>query len=126
MVKQYRALNTKIQAFKQSAAFQNIYKQTEFPQKSEKMTRPMHRSRTLRRVKRKTPGGKVSMQYKERKPQPAKCANCGAVLKGVARERPYKMKRLPKSAKRPERPFGGNLCSKCSREKIKAEIRATA
>ncbi|MBT5022651.1 50S ribosomal protein L34e [Candidatus Woesearchaeota archaeon] len=73
------------------------------------------RSRTLRRVKVKTPGGSVTTQYRKRKPSKAKCHNCGELLKGVPRERPYKMQTMAKTSKRPERPYGGQLCSKCSR-----------
>ncbi|MFC1723444.1 50S ribosomal protein L34e [Nanoarchaeota archaeon] len=88
------------------------------------MVRGMHKSRTLRKVSRKTPGGKVNIQYKKRNPQQAKCGSCGAKLAGVPRERPHKMKVLPKTKKRPERPFGGVLCTKCTRSTIKAKVRS--
>ncbi|MFC1741923.1 50S ribosomal protein L34e [Nanoarchaeota archaeon] len=87
------------------------------------MVKPGHRSRTLRRVFRRTPGSKTTLQYRTRKPAKAKCGQCGAELAGVPRERPYKMSRLPKTKKRPERPYGGMLCSACSRRKIVAEAR---
>lgn len=77
-----------------------------------------HKSRTFRRIAVKTPGARNIIHYKKRKPQAAKCGSCKATLKGVPRERPYKMRNMPKTAKRPERPFGGVLCSKCSRKKI--------
>ena len=80
-----------------------------------------HKSRTYRRVKKVTPGGRNVIHYEKRKPSKAHCAECGAVLPGVASERPYKMQNMPKTAKRPERPFGGVLCSKCARKKIIAE-----
>lgn len=83
------------------------------------MPRPSRRSRTLKRVKRVTPGHKTVTHYTKRKPKPAHCASCGCVLKGVARERPYKMQNMPKTKKRPERPYGGVLCSACSRKKVK-------
>ncbi len=76
------------------------------------------KSRTFRRVKVKTPGGRTVTHYRKRKPAKAKCASCKAPLKGVPRERPYKIKRLAKTKKRPERPFGGVLCSRCARKKI--------
>jgi large subunit ribosomal protein L34e len=60
-----------------------------------------------------------------RKPSNAKCGVCGAILSGVPRERPYKMQKLPKTKKRPERPFGGVLCSACSRRKIMVLARET-
>ena len=87
------------------------------------MPKPGHRSRSLRRVKRKTPGGEVSLQYKKRKPSIAKCGKCGAELAGIPRERPHKMVKLGKTEKRPERPFGGNLCTKCMRLEMKARAR---
>ena len=71
----------------------------------------------------KTPGGKTVVHYKKRKPGKAHCAECGAVLSGVAREKIYKMKRMGKTKKRPERPFGGQLCSKCMRKRIIEEAR---
>ena len=87
------------------------------------MPEPRFRSRSLRRVKKKLPGGKTVTHYKKRKPKVAKCANCKTELKGMTRERPYKMQKLNRSKKKVERPFGGNLCSKCSRLLIKKEIR---
>ena len=82
-----------------------------------------HKSKSLRKVFRRTPGNKVVVHYKKRKPNKARCAICGAVLKGVPRELPYKMRNLPKSKKRPSRPYGGYLCSKCARQKIIEEAR---
>ena len=82
-----------------------------------------HKSRTLRRKQVRTPGGKTTQRYLKRKPKIAKCGNCGAKLAGVPRERPYKIENLPKTKKRPERPYGGVLCSKCMRQKIKEENR---
>lgn len=77
-----------------------------------------HKSRTMRRVFVKTPGGNNIVHYKTRKPSKAVCGGCGTVLQGVPRERPYKMQNMPKTQKRPSRPFGGVLCSKCMRRVI--------
>ena len=44
-------------------------------------------------------------------------------LSGVPRERPAKMANMPKTLKRPERPYGGVLCSKCTRELLKERTR---
>lgn len=87
------------------------------------MPAPKYRSRRFRRVFVRTPGGVNRMHYIKRKPAKAKCGSCGAVLKGVPRERPCKMMNMPKTAKRPERPYGGVLCSRCMRLKIKAGAR---
>ena len=81
------------------------------------------KSRTFRRIKVKLPGNRVTVHYRKRKPRQAICADCGAVLHGVPRERPYKMRNMPKTKKRPERPYGGVLCSACTRRKIIAKAR---
>jgi len=81
------------------------------------------RSRSKRRVKVKTPGGKIVIHYRPRKPSKSKCAECGAPLAGVPRERPIKMRTMAKTAKRPERPYGGALCTKCSRREIISSAR---
>ena len=73
------------------------------------------RSRSIRKVKRKVPGGRTVTHYERKNPKSAHCAKCNAVLKGIPRKRPFKMHALSKSKKRPERPYGGNLCSKCMR-----------
>ncbi len=87
------------------------------------MPRGMYKSRTLRRVYRKTPGSRVVVHYKKRKPKKARCTGCGALLKGVARERPYKMMKLSKTKKRPQRPYGGYYCSKCMRKILIEKVR---
>ena len=82
------------------------------------------KSRTYRRVYRRTPGGRTVLQLKKRKPKKAHCAKCGDTLKGVPRERPFKIKNMPKTMKRPERPFGGVLCSRCTRRVIIERVRS--
>lgn len=74
------------------------------------------KSKKHRRISVRTPGGKNKILYKKKKPAKAQCARCGATLKGVPTDRVYKMKRIPKTKKRPERPYGGVLCSKCTRD----------
>lgn len=82
------------------------------------MPAPRLRSRSLRRIFRKVPGNRISLQYRKKKPNASRCGNCGSVLKGIPREIPYKMRGMAKSKKRPERPFGGVLCSSCMRQKM--------
>ena len=81
------------------------------------------RSRKKRIVKVKTPGGKTKIVYKRRKPSAAKCSGCRVVLKGVLKDLPYKVGKLSKTQRRPERPYGGVLCSKCMRKKILEKVR---
>ncbi|MCH8003462.1 MAG: 50S ribosomal protein L34e [Nanoarchaeota archaeon] len=87
------------------------------------MPEPYKRSRSLRRLQIKVPGGRTILHYKERKPGKAKCGSCGSLLKGVPRERNLKMHKLPKTKKRSTRPYGGNLCSKCTRSLIVEKVR---
>lgn len=82
-----------------------------------------HKSRSMRRVYTKLPGSKVVIHYKKRKPSKAVCSECGTALSGVPRERPYKMQTMAKTKKRPSRPYGGVLCSKCMRAKIKEKVK---
>lgn len=79
------------------------------------MAAPKIRSRSFRRISVRTPGGKQVIHYERRKPSAAKCGKCGGVLKGVARGIAADVKRVPKSERRPERPYGGSLCSRCMR-----------
>jgi len=87
------------------------------------MPAPRLRSRSLRKIFRKVPGGRTNIHFKRKKPKAARCGNCGAVLKGVPRELPYKMRSTAKTKKRPERPFGGVLCSRCMRQTIIDKVR---
>ncbi|MFH1072970.1 MAG: 50S ribosomal protein L34e [Nanoarchaeota archaeon] len=77
------------------------------------------KSRTFRRVHVRTPKGVSTLRYDRRKPKNAHCGRCGDSLKGIPRLLPGKMHNLAKTKKRPERPYGGTLCTKCMRQKIK-------
>ncbi len=83
-----------------------------------------YRSRTYKRTFRRTPGGKTVLHYKKKKPQKHHCAECGKLLHGVPRGRPYQIRKLAKSKKRPNRPFGGNLCTECTRRFYKEQARS--
>jgi large subunit ribosomal protein L34e len=82
-----------------------------------------HKNRSFRRVIRKL-ASRVTVHYKKRNPKQAHCGNCGSVLQAVPRGRPYKMQNMAKTKKRPERPYGGVLCSKCLRTEMKAKARS--
>jgi large subunit ribosomal protein L34e len=83
------------------------------------------KSRTFRRVKRVTPGHNVVIHYVKPKPAKATCPIYGTELHGVPRGSPTEMKNMPKSSKRPERPFGGILSSKALRDVMKQKARET-
>lgn len=89
------------------------------------MPRPRYRSRSLRRVYVRTPGGEVKIHYEKRKPSAAKCTICGKPLNGVPRLRPVELRKLPKSLRRPERMYGGVICGSCLRTLLKETIRGS-
>ncbi|MCK5107146.1 MAG: 50S ribosomal protein L34e [Nanoarchaeota archaeon] len=80
------------------------------------------KSRSFRRVFKRVIS-KTKVFYEQRKPSAAKCADCGVKLQGVPRLTANKAKNTPKTHKRPERPYGGELCSKCTRIRIKENIK---
>ena len=87
------------------------------------MPRPMHRSRSLRRVHVRLPGGETVVHYEKRRPGPARCAICGRPLNGVPRLRPVELRKLPRTARRPERMYGGVICPSCLAKLIKKSVR---
>ncbi|MCX6815112.1 MAG: 50S ribosomal protein L34e [Candidatus Aenigmarchaeota archaeon] len=87
------------------------------------MPRPGLRVRSLRKMKIKLPGGASIIHYFKRRPSQAVCANCKKPLHGVPRERDVDLGKLSRRQKRPERPYGGNLCATCARAKIKSRLR---
>ncbi len=87
------------------------------------MPKGMYKSRTLRRVFTRLPSGKSVLRYKQRKPSAAHCGRCGIGLHGIPRVTPKKLAKFSKSSKRPERPYGGVLCSRCLRDTMKLEAR---
>jgi len=88
------------------------------------MVRRQLRSTTIKRLIRKTPGGKVVTIYKPKKTGKHICGRCGAIL-----NMPYdqhKVRKLSKTEKRPSRPYP-MLCPKCAEEveryKAMAEVK---
>lgn len=77
----------------------------------------------MKKVKKRSPSGRVSVHVKREKPSIAKCANCKSLLHGIPRLNPSEIKKLSKSKRRPERPYGGYLCSNCSREIFREIVR---
>jgi large subunit ribosomal protein L34e len=86
------------------------------------MPRRSQRSRSLRKLKVKTPGGRSVTRFERRKNAAAKCAVCKKPLSGVPLGRDSWIAKLSKTEKRPERPFGGNLCSSCARREMKKRL----
>ena len=77
----------------------------------------VERSRSRRRVRIKTPSGRVIISHRSRNKGRAKCAGCSVRLHGVSHARG-----IAASKRAPSRPYGGVLCSRCSRNAIKGEL----
>ena len=85
------------------------------------MTLRKNRSKSVKRVFRRTPSGRVSTLFKAGKHKPARCRLCGALLGGVKLSR-----RVAKSEKVPSRIFAGQLCPACVSDVVKAKARMRA
>ncbi len=88
------------------------------------MVSPRLRSRSLKRIKVRTPGRRSVTHYERETKVIARCGRCGSTLNGVPRE-VKDLRRLPKSSKRPNRLFGGVLCHRCLDEILKESIRSS-
>jgi len=82
-----------------------------------------HKSGRFRKIFVKTPSGKNVIHYRRRKPSKTICGNCKVQLAGVPNLLPSKLRNMPRTAKRPERPYGGVLCSKCTRTLLQQKAR---
>jgi large subunit ribosomal protein L34e len=82
----------------------------------------------MKKVKRRTPGGLLKFVFRRRMHGKHKCAICSGELAGVPRGKPAIIKRLTKSKRRPTRPFGGQLCPKCTKKIVamKAKLKLKA
>lgn len=78
--------------------------------------------RKAKKIKKRTPSGRTVIRRGKKRPAQARCATCGAKLHGMPRLKPSKLKKLPKSKRVPNRPYGGYLCSRCMRELFKEKI----
>ncbi|MHA1680623.1 MAG: 50S ribosomal protein L34e [Promethearchaeota archaeon] len=81
-----------------------------------------YRSRRFARKRVRIPGNKNVLHYSKKKTGKAHCNKCGALLGGVPCVRDSKRRNLSKSKKRPNRPFAGNLCSRCVKSMVKTSI----
>jgi large subunit ribosomal protein L34e len=84
------------------------------------MVAPRLRSRSYIKKKLTTPGGKKTVHYKKKATSYARCGSCNRLLLGVPRT---KVSKLRKSQRVPNRPFGGNLCTPCTRSLLKEQAR---
>ncbi|MEZ0249245.1 MAG: 50S ribosomal protein L34e [Thermoproteus sp.] len=84
------------------------------------MVRPALRSRSLRRVQRRTPGGRAAIHYYKRFAAPPKSAISGEPIQGV--EKRIKTDRSP--ARMPSRPYGGYVSHKVLERALRLAVRS--
>ncbi|HKZ45343.1 MAG TPA: 50S ribosomal protein L34e [archaeon] len=75
------------------------------------------------RFKKRLAGGRVALRVKREKAGFVRCAKCGKVLHGIPRLHTVGMRRLAKTEKRVNRPFGGYYCSSCCRGLFREKAR---
>jgi len=86
------------------------------------LPRPALRVRSRKHYSTKLPGGRTVTHFYRKIRGVAVCAICGRPL-SVPRLSPRNAGKLPKTAKRPERIYGGQICGSCLREMIKQSVR---
>ena len=67
------------------------------------MPRPAHRSRSVRRIKRKTPGGRTAVHYEKKAKGVPRCPVTGLAIGGMDK----KIYRFGVRVRAPSRPYGG-------------------
>lgn len=87
------------------------------------MVKRSHRTRSWKKVQTRVPGGESRTFLKKELPGKAVCGVCGNELHGIPREKPIRFKNLSKSQRTVNRKFGGELCTKCAREKLRNEVK---
>ena len=65
---------------------------------------------------RRTPGNRTVTHTKPKKTGHHECALCHGILHGTPRGTVVQIRKMKKSERKPTRPFGGQLCSKCTRD----------
>ncbi|MFT4311847.1 MAG: 50S ribosomal protein L34e [Candidatus Woesearchaeota archaeon] len=82
-----------------------------------------HKNHTFARRFVRTPGARTVLTHQLRKPGRAVCPVTGQYLHGIAHVRPAKLRAMPKTKRRPQRPFGGVLSSSAARRELQFKAR---
>lgn len=82
------------------------------------MVAPKYRSRSKKRISRKTPGGRTVMHYKQKKPSKNHCGRCGRSLQGTPNASPSGIRKMRHSERAPTRAYAGVLCPGCTENLI--------
>lgn len=86
------------------------------------MPRPALRTRSKKRKSQSLPGGRKKVLHKKEKTGSPKCSNCGRILTFLPHSI-SKIRKLPKTQKKINRVYGGQLCHICLRNLLKQASR---
>lgn len=87
------------------------------------MVKPMLRTRSRKKVKKRVPGGKTVIHYREGKTGRKACARCERPLGGTPSATSSGIKKMSKSEKVPKRAYAGTLCPACLEDLLRYETR---
>lgn len=77
-----------------------------------------YKTRSNRRMKVRTPSGKLVHRRIKKHAKKHRCHECGLVLSSIARLRPAEFSRQKVSARRVHRAYGATMCGRCVKDKI--------
>ncbi|KAJ1529615.1 hypothetical protein ONE63_006382 [Megalurothrips usitatus] len=77
-----------------------------------------YNTKSNKRRKVRTPGGRLVYQYLKKVGKIPKCGQCKDTLRGLKKLRPAERARAPRRYLTVKRTYGGNLCHKCVKERI--------
>jgi large subunit ribosomal protein L34e len=90
------------------------------------MVEKSKRTRSTKKVKKRTPGARTVTHYGSKKAGKAQCGLCGKAMAQVKTGSATEMKNTPKSSKAPARPYRGTLCSPCLDDLVRYVTRMEA
>jgi len=83
------------------------------------------KSKSYRRVSKRTPKFGSKTVYTRKKHRKVVCAICGKEIHGLKRFLPSDLRKLAKSQKTIARPYGAYICSECLRKLMKEKARSS-
>eukprot|EP00823_Brevimastigomonas_motovehiculus_P009465 TRINITY_DN9132_c0_g1_i1.p1 TRINITY_DN9132_c0_g1~~TRINITY_DN9132_c0_g1_i1.p1 ORF type:complete len:132 (+),score=18.54 TRINITY_DN9132_c0_g1_i1:41-397(+) len=66
----------------------------------------------------KTPGGRLIVQYLDKKCRTPHCGDCGRKLNGIPAYKPTEFRQVAKRERKVARAYGGSRCAACVKQRI--------
>ena len=86
------------------------------------MTKTSFKSKSKRKVFRKTPGTNLNVHLEKSNPSGHYCGKSGAILNGIPKKSATEFNKLSKSKKRPNRKYGGTYSHKVVKTQLEKAI----